>query len=118
MASNEMKIDLARIPEGEMKDAFVHFAEKHDALVDAHIEVKQDIDQISGDTPEAKAEIHQAMGMLRKALAFIHGKRFNTALFTMQAYILLGILKQVGITPHQFSDLMDAAIGVLRKIYQ
>lgn len=115
MAYDAMKVDLSRIPEGETKDMFVHFAEKHNALVDGTNELKQDIDQISGTTPEEKQATYTLMGKVRAVLHYIHGKRFTATLFTVFFYFLVSIFKQIGMNPDQVGRLIDVGIKLLEK---
>jgi len=116
MPYSHMRVDLSLIPEGELKNTFVHFAEQHNALVDGASEMKQDLDQISGDTPELKAEMHGVLAKVRGIIHYAHGKRFNAFLFSFQAYLALAIAKQLGVSPALITRLLEAVIKFLDKL--
>ena len=118
MPYSHAKVDLALVPDCEFKETFIHFAERHNALVDGANEMKQDLDLISGQTTEEKEGLHKAMSYLRHIGHYIHGKRFsfNMTLIAFQAWLFLNILKQFGLTPEQFSRLMEAGIKILEKV--
>ena len=116
MPYSSLKVDLSLIPEGPEKSTFIHFAERHNALVDSAGDLKQDIDQISGITPEEKADTHKAMGNLRKIMKVLHGHRFNFGFILMQLYAVLGITKMLGLTSDQVKHLADLLIRCLDKL--
>jgi hypothetical protein len=115
MPYSQAKVELSRVPEGTLKDTFIHFAEKHNALVEGANEMKQDLDQISGVTQAEKEETHTVMQLVRQATHYLHGKRFSVTLASLQAYLLLAILRQFDVHPNAFSQLLEAIISVLGK---
>ena len=110
------KVDLSLIPEGKLKKTFIHFAEQHNALVDGTNEMKQDLDLISGESKEDKADTHRLLSMIRRIAQHLHSKRFNLTLIGIQGYLLCGILKQIGLESRQISQLFDALIKILQKL--
>ncbi len=115
MPYSDMKVDLSLVPDGILKETFIHFAEKHNALVDGANELKQDIDQISGITPEEKQATYTVMEKVREALAYLHGKRFNATLFTIFFYFALATMKLIGLNPDQVGHLLDVILKILEK---
>jgi superoxide dismutase len=118
MTYNHAKVDLSLVPDGILKNTFIHFAEQHNALVDGANEMKQDLDQISGDTPEAKAEMHRLLAYVRQMAHYLHSRRFNLMLASAQAYLLCGILKQCGIRTQPFGLLIEQIINTVIQILQ
>jgi len=110
------KVDLSLIPEGKLKNTFILFAEQHNALVDGTNEMKQDLDLISGESKEDKAETHRLLRLIRKITQHLHSKRFNLTLLGIQGYLFCGILKLIGIEPRQISLLFDTLIKILQKV--
>ena len=102
MPYSHAKVDLSLVPDGTLKETFIHFAEKHNALVDGANELKQDLDQISGTTPEEKEEVHTAMSFVRQAMHYVHGKRFSVTMAGLQTYLLLAILRQAWQAPRGY----------------
>jgi|GEM_PF-5062859 len=117
MSYSHAKVDLSLIPDDSPeKNTFILFAEKHNAVVDISGEMKQDLDQISGATPEEKEGLYKTLALVRKLTHYIHGKRFNLTLLMVQGYVGLGILKQVGLTPEQGHRLFEFLIHFLEKL--
>jgi len=116
MAYSHAKVDLSRVPDGRLKDCFIHFAEQHNALVNGANEMKQDLDQISGDTPEAKAEMHRVLGSFRQVAHYLHSRRFSVTLLSVQAYLLCNVLNQFGIQAKQVGQLFDQLLQILQKL--
>lgn len=116
MAYSHAKVDLSRVPDGVMKNTFIHFAEQYNALVDGANEMKSDLDQISGETPEEKAEMHQVLAYIRAFAHYLHSKRFNLTLIGLQTYIFCGILERFGIMPKQVRQLFETLIQILQKV--
>ena len=112
---SQAKVDLSRVPDGLLKDTFIHFAEKHNALVDSTNEIKQDLDQISGTTAEEKKEMHHVLSIIRKVVHYLHGKRFNLTLISLQTYLFLSTLKLFGAKPEHFNRLFEMVIQLLQK---
>lgn len=110
------KVDLSLIPDGKLKNTFIHFAEQHNALVDGTHEMKLDLDLISGQSNEDKAETHRLLRLIRKIAHYLHSKRFNITLLGVQGYMLCGILKQIGLDPRQISQLFDTFLKILQKV--
>jgi hypothetical protein len=115
MTYDHAKVDLSLVPDGALKNTFIHFAEQHNALVDGANEIKQDLDQLTGFTIEEKSATYGLIGKLRRIWRALHAKRFNVALLMFQSYLLLGILKAVGITPVQFRQAFDLALKLAEK---
>lgn len=117
MAYDHTKVDLSRIPDGALKDTFIHFAEQHNALVEEVNELQLDFEQVAGSTPEEKAETSKILGAGRKAFGYLHSKRFWINLLTLQVGGLLFIAKNIGITmsPEQSRHLIDALIQIVQK---
>jgi hypothetical protein len=118
MAYSHAKVDLSRVPEGVLKNTFIHFAEQHNALVDGANEMKQDLDQISGDTPEAKAEMHRLLAYMRKLAHSLHSRRFSIMLASVQTYLFCEILRQWGFQAQPVSQLIEQLISTLIQILQ
>lgn len=116
MPYSHAKVELSRVPEGLLKDTFIHFAEKHNALVDGANEMKQDLDQISGTTSAEKEELHNTMSWVRRAAHYVHGKRFSVTLASLQAYLLLAILRQLNVHPNAFSQLLKTVISLFERV--
>ncbi len=116
MPYSHAKVDLSRVPDGTLKETFIHFAEKHNALVDGANELKQDLDQISGVTPEEKEEMHTAMSVFRQVMHYLHGKRFSVTLAGLQTYLLLAIVRQFEGHSSAITHLLDAVISLFEKM--
>ena len=110
------KVDLAMIPDGPEKNTFVMFAEKHNAVVDVVSINKQDLDQVTGFTPEEKAATYGLLSKVRFILGKAHGKRFTFTLASIQIYVVLNILKSFGMTTDQFKHVLDLFISLLDKL--
>ena len=119
MPYSKARLDLAKIPEGPMKELMTEFGEKHNAFVETaeqrHKEIKDDLDQITGKTQAEKAEMHSVFSKIRLVVNYLHGKRFNITLMGIQAYLLLGILRQFGVSTEQVSQLMDVVLKILNN---
>lgn len=100
-------VDVSKFPPDE-RPHIIDMAVKVNAI-------KEDVDGISGVTPEDKAATYAAMGRMRQLVQILHGQRVNAALLSFQAYIILAILKQFGVQPDQFNHLFDVVIKLLEK---
>jgi hypothetical protein len=63
----------------------------------------QDVDGISGKTPEEKAEAHEAFACLREGWHWLKGKRYGFLAGSLAAYCLLSVLQKLGVDTSQFS---------------
>lgn len=82
-------VDISKFPPDE-RPHIILLAEKHNALA-------EDIDKISGDTPEQKAAMHHFFDLVRRGLNYIHTKRFNISLLTFQVGVVVFILDKLGV---------------------
>ena len=114
MPYSHAKVELDRLPQ-DIKECIVHIAKQHNALVDGTNEIKQDLDMVTGNTPEGKAEMYQALAIVRKVVHGLHSKRFNITVATVQLYVSLQVLKQFGITPEQLGRFADICLKILEK---
>jgi hypothetical protein len=110
-------VDLSTFPPDEQEHVMA-MAKAHNLLAVKVEKMGADLDGISGSTPEAKQEVHQAMGWVRRVLHLLHSKRFNMLYGSIQVWLVLQILKWFGvaISPEQASRLIDAGIKVLEKV--
>jgi hypothetical protein len=110
-------VDLSTFPPDE-QEHILFMAKAHNALAVRVNSMGADLDGLSGDSLESKAEVHQAMGWVRRVLHLAHSKRFNMLYGSIQVWLVLQILKWFGvaISPEQASRLIDAGIKVLEKV--
>lgn len=108
-------VELDKIPDDYNKEAIIEFAERHNALVKGAGEIKKEIDQITGETPEQKAEFHGIFGKIRAVFHYFHEKRFNATMLIAQASGLLWIAKQFGVKPDQVSRLVEVGLKMAEK---
>ena len=114
MPYSHAKVDLDKLPV-DIKECVVHIAKQHNALVDGTNEIKMDLDMVTGNTVEGKAEMHHALTIVRQVVHGLHSKRFNITLGTIQLYLALAILKQFGVTPEHLAKFGDILLKILQK---
>jgi len=105
--SAALKIDLALIPESNVKDALIHFAKQHNALVEDAGHTKADLEALIGKSDEDKALSHEIFAYIRRAQKLIHSKRFNIILLSAQVYLSGKILQMFGVSLEDAAKLLD-----------
>lgn len=114
MPLSHAKIDLSLLPE-DTRIICKHLAEKHNALVLETSEVYLELEQITGSTPEEKAEMHQAFSLLKRGVHFLHKKRFNVMLISFQLYLLLSVFRLLGVSPEALNSLIQTFCQLITK---
>lgn len=82
-------VDISKFPPDE-RPHIIELAEKHNAL-------SEDVDKISGSTPEQKADMHHLFEVVRGGFHYLHTKRFNIGLLTLQMGAVVFILDKLGV---------------------
>jgi hypothetical protein len=82
-------VDLSKFPDNE-KTHLLELAIAHNALC-------EDVDRISGATPEEKIEMHAVFAKLRLLIHQLHAKRFSISLFTLEIGFIMFILEKLGL---------------------
>jgi hypothetical protein len=100
-------VDISKFPEGE-RPHIIAMAKSLNAI-------SEDVDHISGSTPEAKAEMHALFNKGLQVMNWLHSRRFNFTLGGFQVCLVVFTFKQLGLKPEQFARLMDALIKLLEK---
>lgn len=78
-------------------------------LAKRHNMHSDDLDRISGETPDEKAAMHKLFGILKKPAIYMHGNRYNVFLFTLQVSVLTWFLKSLGVN-------VELIGGVINKL--
>lgn len=107
MAKASQYVDLSKFPPNE-KAHIIDLATAFNAL-------REDVDLITGSTPEEKASMFKAFGHLRGVIHWLHGKRFNLTLFIVSLYFGTGFLEKIGLDPSQATRLFEVLIKALEK---
>jgi len=95
MPYSHFKVDLDKLPD-DIKPMVILIAEKHNALVAGASDIKQELDKITGQTPEEKAEMHTAFGKLKVLVHWVHAKKMDGTLALVAIYMLTSIGMSLG----------------------
>ncbi len=80
--------------------------------VEPHM-VSEDVDAISGNTPDEKKDMHKAFAATRKLFTKIHGTRYNVALLTFQTWLVVNILHLFGIDTSKIGPIIKKLLSYL-----
>lgn len=115
-------IDLEKLPP-DCRDALEVIAEKHSALVnfvgDLNQKVdinKNNVDSILGKSPEEKEDMKAVFQKARQIVKYLHSKRVDSLLFTVQAAMFVGFLKMIGVETEQVTKIVNLLIHFLEKL--
>jgi len=100
-------VDISKFPPDE-RPHILELAEKHNAL-------SVDVDKISGVTAEEKADMHNLFALVRTVLVKAHSKRANIFLATAQAWVVVYILKAVGVDIARFGPVINRLLDTILK---
>lgn len=115
MILNHLLIDMDKLPDCEMKEHVLMFAQKYNALVGETDKLRADMDSIAGGTEEQRKDTADILEKGRKLIHWFHSRRFDAALIGMQMFFVTWVLKFLGVTPEQIQRFMDLLIKVLEK---
>lgn len=105
MGQPSQYVDIDKFPPDE-RPHIIELAMKHNAL-------SQDVDQISGATPEEKAEMWDLFKKARAVAHYLYQKRFNYTMGVAALYMGMGILKRLGINTEDFGPEALSLIKLL-----
>ena len=100
-------VDLSKFPDDE-KPYLIELAIAHNALC-------EDVDKISGSTPEEKMEMHAVFGKLRTLLHRLHAKRFSISLLTLEVGFVMFILDRLGLNTRSLIPDLIQLMQVLKN---
>ena len=115
MAYEQRLIDLEKFPK-EVKPEVKHMAQQFNAFVGDVGDIRTELDRVTGQTQEEKEEMFGFFARVRSLFLYLHGKRFNITLLSVQASIAVWLLKAVGVPLDQVGRLLEAVIKLVEKM--
>jgi hypothetical protein len=107
MAQPTQYVDISRFPPDE-RPHIIDLAQKHNAL-------SEDVDKVSGTTPEEKKEMHMAYEKFRKLVRCLHAKRFSISLLTLELGFIMFILDKLGLNTRNIIPDLIQLIQILKN---
>lgn len=100
-------VDISRFPPDE-RPHIIDLAQKHNAL-------SEDVDKVSGATPEEKREMHIAYEKIRRLVHQFHARRFSISLLTLELGFIMFILDRLGLNTRAIIPDLIQLIQVLKN---
>ena len=100
-------IRLSDLP-NDLSQRLEVFFKQHNILVDKVVLIKEDLESITGKTPEEKTEVKQAWAIARPLIHLVKSKGL---LGLLGSWIVLQILQSLGIQTRLLAPLIEKFMG-------